>query len=53
MLDEAPAVWARSGYRYRVEREFPILNGTAGQFTPFEGDLRRSTILWDLGGLVR
>jgi hypothetical protein len=30
-LDHDAAVWRRSGYRHRVVREFPVLDGFAGQ----------------------
>jgi hypothetical protein len=46
----AAATWRRLGYQYRIDREFPILDGNAGQFVPgvqIPNDQRRSIQLWD------
>jgi hypothetical protein len=50
-LDHGASVWRRSGYRYQMSRQFPVLSGEAGQFTPDSLDLRdrrRARRIWDL-----
>ena len=47
-LDHPPAVWAKLGYRYRILRDYPLLNGSTGQFSPLPGDPRRARFVWDL-----
>lgn len=50
-LDHAAPVWRRLGYRYRMEREFPVVSGEAGQFvpvSPVSRDQRRAALLWNL-----
>ena len=50
-LNEPPAVWPRSGARNRFAREFPILNGNAGQWSPSAlGNLRCKRV-WELPSL--
>jgi hypothetical protein len=51
-LDHEAAVWRRLGYRYRMSREFPVLSGDAGQFTPASidrRDRRRASRIWGFG----
>ena len=50
-LNEPPAVWPRSGARNRFAREFPILNGNAGQWIPSVSETLRSQRVWNLPDL--
>jgi hypothetical protein len=47
-LNEPPAVWPRSGVRNRFAREFPILNGNAGQWVPSASEALRCQRAWAL-----
>jgi hypothetical protein len=50
-LNHHSAVWQRSGYRYQMSREFPVLSGEAGQFAADSLDLRdrrRAGRIWEL-----
>jgi hypothetical protein len=53
-LNHDVAVWQRSGYRYQMSREFPMLSGEAGQFAADSFDVRdrrRAGRIWDLDTL--
>jgi hypothetical protein len=53
-LNHDAAVWQRSGYRYQMSREFPVLSGESGQFTADSLDLRdrrRASRIWELDAL--
>jgi hypothetical protein len=50
-LNHSAAIWQRSGYRYRMSREFPVLSGEAGQFIAEslnQHDQRRAGQIWDI-----
>jgi hypothetical protein len=50
-LNHPAEVWRRLGFHYRVDLEFPILDGEAGQWDPataLNKDPRRSLRVWDL-----
>jgi hypothetical protein len=47
-LNEPPAVWSKSGIRSRFAREFPVLNGNTGQWSPSASGTLRCQSLWDL-----
>ncbi|OAI57896.1 hypothetical protein AYO47_01555 [Planctomyces sp. SCGC AG-212-M04] len=47
-LNEPVAVWRRSGIRNRFAREFPVLNGNAGQWVPSASGNLRCQRVWQL-----
>jgi len=47
-LNEPPALWPRSGVRNRFAREFAILDGNAGQWSPRSGGELRCGVVWEL-----
>lgn len=55
-LNRGAAVWPKSGYRYRMTREFPVLSGEAGQFiaeSPNLHNRRRADQIWNIRRFVR